>query len=49
MIKDLAIARSMGSQFSFSLSAMGNCIRSVLRRLRRNRVTEKYALVMTWT
>lgn len=34
----------MGLQFSLSLSAMGNCIRSMLRKLRRNRAAEKYVL-----
>lgn len=33
----------MGLRFSLSLSAMGDCLRSMLRKLRRNRTAEKYA------
>lgn len=36
----------MGLQFSLSLSAMGNCIRSMLRKLRRNRAAEKTIVLL---
>lgn len=36
----------MGLQFSLFLSAMGNCIRSVLRRLRKSRAAEKTIVLL---
>ncbi|XP_011878611.1 PREDICTED: ADP-ribosylation factor-like protein 13B [Vollenhovia emeryi] len=39
-------AGSMGARFSFSLPAMGNCIRNMLRRLRRSRTAEKTIILL---
>ncbi|XP_011687400.1 PREDICTED: ADP-ribosylation factor-like protein 13B [Wasmannia auropunctata] len=48
-ISETEEARSMGcmgSRFSLSLPMMGNCIRSVLRRLQRNRAAEKTIVLL---